>query len=75
MTVIVYEKDYCQPCRLTKRKLDELGVAYELRRAEEHLNVLRELGHMEAPVVVVGAYSWSGFRPDLLEELRDGRTQ
>lgn len=71
MTVIVYEKDFCQPCRLTKMTLERLKINYETRSAEENLGYLRELGHMEAPVVVHGKYSWSGFRPDLIEELSD----
>ncbi|MEJ1922240.1 glutaredoxin family protein [Microbacterium sp. KHB019] len=68
----------CQRCRLTCRRLDELGIRYDLIEIhEEHNAALRaylvdELGYAEAPVVVVGdgpESSWAGFRPDRIDAL------
>lgn len=68
----------CQRCRLTCRRLDELGIRYDLIEIhEEHDAALRaflvdELGYTEAPVVVVGAgraTTWAGFRPDRIDAL------
>lgn len=69
--VIVYTKPNCQPCRATKRKLKDRGVPYaeESLTDEGNLAAAKALGHLEAPVVVVGTESWSGFRPDLIDEL------
>ncbi|MGO2188234.1 MAG: glutaredoxin domain-containing protein [Microbacterium gubbeenense] len=71
MTVRVYTKPVCKQCDLTKNALDKAGIAYEVEDLTEegNLNAAKELGHMSAPVVVVGEESWSGFRPDLINEL------
>jgi len=68
----------CQRCRLTCRRLDELGIRYDLIEIHEpHHAALRaylidELGHTEAPVVVIGdgrEDTWAGFRPDRIDAL------
>lgn len=74
-TVTVYSTGpACQRCRLTCRRLDELGIRYDLVEVhEEHNAAVRafladELGY----VVVVGGRgkdSWSGFRPDRIDDL------
>lgn len=75
MTIDVYTKDACQPCKATKRKLDQLGVAYNEHHAPDHMDTLAPLGHTEAPVVVVTNVEgdmvehWAGFSPDKLEGL------
>lgn len=68
--VTVYSKPACGPCRATKRWLDNSGVAYQEVPAAEHVDYLRELGHLEAPVVVTDREAWSGYRPDRLSNLR-----
>lgn len=81
MTITVYTKPNCQPCRATKRFLTENDIAFEEADATDPANVAaaRSLGYQEAPVVVVAPdgvgseTSWSGFRPDLLRELVDSR--
>lgn len=35
----------------------------------ESLEMVRYLGYQSAPVVVAGSRHWSGYRPDLLNEL------
>lgn len=75
MTIDVYTKDNCQPCRATKRKLDQLGLDYNERRADNNTDMLAPLGHTSAPVVVVTddqgvmVDHWAGFIPDKLKGL------
>ena len=75
MTIDVYTKPACQPCRATKRKLDQLGVEYNEHQAADHMDMLSPLGHTSAPVVVVTndagdmVAHWAGFVPDKLKGL------
>ncbi len=81
MTVTVYEKPDCQQCVATKRYLDDRGVTFGVESLEDpaNLEAAKSLGHMAAPVVVfapdgVGSeVSWSGFRPDMLDEVVKAR--
>lgn len=76
-SITVYTQTVCQPCRMTKMKLDQLGLAYDvvnvdLPENEAAGDQLRAEGWMATPVVKVeGAptQSWSGYRPDLLDAL------
>ncbi|WP_053387018.1 glutaredoxin domain-containing protein [Leucobacter japonicus] len=71
MQVTVYEKDHCQQCVMTKRKLTDVGVEFETASILDPVNLelVKGLGHMAAPVVVAGGEHWSGFRPDKIQEL------
>lgn len=76
MQVTVYSTgSACQRCRLTCQRLDDLGVRYEVIDIhDEHNATLRaflidELGYREAPIVEAHGERWSGFRPDLIDEL------
>lgn len=71
MTVRVYTKPHCSQCDMTKKKLDSLGIPYEVEDLTEegNLEAAKALGHTSAPVVVVGEESWSGFRPDRINEI------
>lgn len=71
--VTIFVKPNCQPCKLTKRKLDEMGVEYETRDITEDgeaLVTVKGLGYLSAPVVLteIGEH-WNGFRPDLISTL------
>jgi glutaredoxin-like protein NrdH len=77
VTVTVYTKNNCQPCRATKRNLDAAGVEYVERNIDVDPDALDRLiaaGFREAPVVIVDRgpdrepLSWSGFRPDLIAD-------
>lgn len=70
--VTVYEKDGCQPCKATKRKLEEKGIPFETKQLSdpENRQAASDLGHLQAPVVVTPAGDhWSGYRPDLIAAL------
>lgn len=68
----------CQRCRLTAEALERRGIPYEVINVAESSNtehrhfITQVLGYKEAPVVAVddgAAGHWSGFRPDLIDEL------
>ncbi len=68
----VYTKPDCQQCDATKRKLDQLGLAYEaidLTMDADAYALVTGLGYKTAPVVVAGDAHWGGFRPDLIGHL------
>jgi len=71
-------------CTATIRKLKALGKKHSVIDVSEHedaLQHIKELGYMQAPVVIPSfdkiitdekgerIVHWSGFRPDLLEQL------
>lgn len=71
--ITVYTKSNCMPCRLTKRKLDDLGVEYQEVNLEDNPTALQELqalGVSAAPAVEVdGAIVATGFQPGVLKGL------
>lgn len=72
MTVTVYTKPACVQCNATYRALDKKGITYQsvdISQDPEALDRLRDLGYMQAPVVITDQDHWSGFRPDKIEEL------
>ncbi|MEF3323255.1 MULTISPECIES: glutaredoxin-like protein NrdH [Gulosibacter] len=74
MTISVYSKPSCVQCTATYRALDKQGIEYEvfdLSEDEKALQTVKELGYLQAPVVVAGDDSWSGFRPDKINELKN----
>lgn len=85
MTVTVYTKHRCEPCRATKRWLDERGIPYEEKDTAEPVNLeeAKAFGYLGAPVVVFvpapgeSVSHWYGFRPDMLGAVAEamGKTQ
>lgn len=72
MTVTVYSKPACVQCTATYRALDAQGIDYEIfdvSADDKALATVKELGYMQAPVVVAGEDHWSGFRPDKISEI------
>jgi glutaredoxin-like protein NrdH len=72
MTVTVYTKPSCVQCNATYRALDSKGIVYEvldLSVDENALAQVKELGYLQAPVVITDEGHWSGFRPDKIDEL------
>lgn len=58
---------------MTYKVLDSRGISYEVhditKDVEAYEYVKEELGYMQAPVVVAGDQHWSGFRPDLINNI------
>lgn len=70
--VTVLSKPSCVQCNATYRALDSHGVKYEIKdmsQDPEALALAKELGYLQAPVVIAGEQHWSGFRPDLIKSL------
>lgn len=70
--IVVWSKPSCVQCTATYRKLDGLGLTYEVKDLTEHpdaIEAFRARGLLSAPVVIVGDDAWSGFNPIKLAEL------
>lgn len=71
--VTVFSTPNCFPCRLTKRKLSELGILFterDVTRDEEANQIVQELGYKSVPVVLLSnGEHWQGFDPVRLEDL------
>lgn len=70
--ITVYSKPACIQCTATTREMDRKGIDYsvvDLTKDENAYNTVRDLGYMQAPVVVTGDDHWSGFRPDKIGAL------
>lgn len=72
MAITVYTKPSCVQCNMTYRALDNSGLEYDVLDVSEDataLETVKELGYLQAPVVVTDDEHWSGFRPDKISEL------
>lgn len=76
VAVIVYTKDDCRQCNMTKTLLDKAGIVYTTVNAEHdetaYRYVTEALGFRQMPVVVAATESgdevWSGFQPAKIRE-------
>lgn len=71
-TITVYGKKGCVQCDATYRALDGPGIRYEvvdLAADTNALELVKQLGHLQAPVVVTDTDHWAGFRPDKIAAL------
>lgn len=72
MAVTVYTKPSCVQCTATYRALNARGIEFEVFDVsidEQALAAVKELGYLQAPVVIADDEHWSGFRPDKIDEL------
>jgi glutaredoxin-like protein NrdH len=72
MAITVYTKPSCVQCTATYRALDSKGIEYNILDLSEDptaLAAVKELGYLQAPVVVTDDEHWSGFRPDKIAQL------
>ena len=70
--IIVYSKPACVQCTATTREMDRKGINYnviDLTKDETAFNTVKDMGYMQAPVVVAGDDHWSVFRPDKISAL------
>lgn len=75
--IIVFSKNNCVQCKMSKRNLDALGVEYQEINLDEYPEFLDyvkdELGFKVLPVIQVpehlGIGNISGFRPNSIKEL------
>lgn len=74
MATTVYTKPSCVQCNATYRALDSKGIEYDIIDLSEDptaLETVKQLGYLQAPVVVTDDGHWSGFRPDKISALAD----
>lgn len=72
--VIVYSKKPCPQCDATFRKLKQEEMEHtvvDITDDEAALAYIKELGYLQAPVVVTPFDHWSGYRPDKIMETRE----
>lgn len=72
MSVTVYTKPVCPGCNQTKKYLKENNVAYkevDLSQDIDALNMIKEMGYRQVPVVFFGDNHWSGYRQDKLKDI------
>lgn len=72
MTVTVYSKPQCVQCDATYRALDKKGIEYtsvDISKNRAAQEMVRDLGYMQAPVVIAGDTHWSGYSPDRIAKL------
>ena len=72
MAITVYTKPSCVQCTATYRALNAKGTEFEIFDVsidEKALEAVKELGYLQAPVVIADDEHWSGFRPDKIDEL------
>lgn len=72
--IIVYGKENCQQCKLTVRKLADLGAHYyyiDAGKEEKVRTYLAEKNLMQMPVIEVPSTGeiFSGFQPNELERV------
>lgn len=75
-SIVVYSKPACVQCDWTYKSLDKEGLPYtviDISEDNEALQLVRGLGYLQAPVVVVGDEHWSGFSPDKIKALAASR--
>jgi glutaredoxin-like protein NrdH len=77
MTIALLSKPACVQCTATERQFDAANLSYNKEDIYEegNLTLVKELGYMSAPVVLVRDNGgelvdhWAGFRPDKITEL------
>lgn len=74
MAVTVYSKPACVQCDATYRALDKKNIDYtvvDITVDAEALEMIRDLGYLQAPVVIADEAHWSGFRPDQINAISE----
>lgn len=79
LPIVVYTKNNCHPCRLTKETLTRRGLRYVEHNVEDDPDAYQrvlDMGYQQVPVVVVpfdydcDERHWSGLNPDMLKSIR-----
>lgn len=70
--VTLLKKPSCVQCDMTVRLFKRNGIEWverDMVEDPEALALAKELGYLQAPVVIVGGDHWSGFQPDRINAL------
>ena len=65
--VLVYTKEGCGPCSVVKRWLDDNGIAYTTKTAQE----AADKGYRSVPVTEYGPFTVTGFNPQKLTQIKE----
>ena len=71
--VIVYSKNDCMQCKMTKKYLNDRGIEFQEENTSEKPELIPKIKHMGysgLPVVVTSETDWHGFRPDMLAKIK-----
>lgn len=74
MTITIFSRPGCQPCRATKNALSKNSINFEevdITQDEEVAETLRIEGYSQLPVVKAGEEVWTGLRMDKIKELAE----
>lgn len=70
---IVFTKDQCTRCNMTKKVMDNRGIIYSSYNIQhddaalDAMNRVKPADALSAPVVVSRSDVWGGFRPDRIK--------
>lgn len=70
--IIVYSKNNCMQCKMTKKFLEQHGANFQEINIDEHpekVDYVKSLGFTSAPVIEADNLVFSGFQPAKLKEL------
>lgn len=74
MEITVYTQPNCPQCAATIRWLNQRKIRHTQLEAQKAVGMLKRLGHTSAPVIIITdknsriVDSWSGYRPDRLNQ-------
>lgn len=69
--ITLYTKPGCVQCTASERALTNKNIDFnivDISESEDALALVKDLGYLQAPVVVTPTEHWSGFRPDKILE-------
>lgn len=70
--IIIFSKNNCMQCKMTKKLLDKEGADYQEINIDERpdmIDYVKDLGFSAVPVVKAGDIIFSGFQPVKLKEI------
>lgn len=78
MSVVIYTRTTCAPCKMMKAYMSNKGIAYEEKDVDADPSLMDKVielsGRMMVPVTVVGETVISGFNIGALVSALEGKT-
>lgn len=74
MTISVYSKPQCVQCTATYKALERSNIEFQIfdvTEDQDAYETVKNLGYLQAPVVIAGDEHWSGFQPDRIAALAE----
>ena len=72
-SILIYTRDNCQPCRMTKLHLTNMKILYTEKNVdtnEKFMDEAKATGYKSMPIILKdGQVIASGFMPDVLNQL------